>query len=131
MIVLDASAMMELLFATPTGTVVARRLGNDALAAPALLIVECLQVLRRFEQRGELAAARAEAMLDDLLEFDITLYEHHLVAKRVWKLRGNLTAYDATYVALSELLRAPLVTTDANLAHSPGNHAAIELIGLA
>jgi predicted nucleic acid-binding protein len=47
----------------------------------------------------------------------------------IWKLRENITAYDATYVALAEALDAPIVTCDAPLARAPGRRARIELIG--
>ena len=47
---------------------------------------------------------------------------------RVWDLRNNLTAYDAIYVALAEVLDAPLLTRDKRLAASPGHHARIELV---
>jgi hypothetical protein len=37
---------------------------------------------------------------------------------RIWELRENLTAYDASYVALAEVLGCGLVTADARLAHA-------------
>jgi len=56
----------------------------------------------------------------------ITRYPHALLLDRMWELRDNLTAYDASSVALAEALDAPLVTTDARLAASPGHRATIE-----
>jgi predicted nucleic acid-binding protein len=47
---------------------------------------------------------------------------------RVWDLRNNITAYDAMYVALAEMLDAPLITRDKRLAASTGHHALIELV---
>ena len=130
MIVVDASAVLELLLATGTGTLVADRLrSGEAMGAPQLLLVECLQVLRRSERRGDISAELAAELVGDLTALDIELYDHALLADRIWQLRENLTAYDAAYVSLSELLDAPLVTTDAKLAGAPGNHAAVELIG--
>jgi len=46
----------------------------------------------------------------------------------VWTLRHNLTAYDATYVALAEALGFPLVTLDAAIRDAPGHRAAIEVL---
>ena len=129
MIVLDASATLEMLLATDTGREVGRRIrGTESLHAPQLLVIECIQVIRRTWIRGDIDAELGALLIDDLRGLDIALYDHELLAHRTWELRENLTAYDAAYVALSELLGAPLVTTDAKLARAPGNDATIELI---
>ena len=129
MIVVDASALLELLLATESGSLVSERIRmSESINAPQLLVVECLQVLRRSETRGDIDADLATALVQDLLALDIELYDHVLLADRIWELRNNLTAYDAAYVALSELLEVPLITTDAKLASAPGNHATVELL---
>lgn len=129
MIVVDASALLEMLLATASGSLVSERIRvSESINAPQLLIVECLQVLRRSERRGDIDTDLATALVQDLLALDIELYDHVLLADRIWELRNNLTAYDAAYVALSELLEATLITTDAKLASAPGNHANVELI---
>ena len=129
MIVLDASAMLELLLATDIGRQDGQRIrGTESLHAPQLLVIECIQVIRRTWMRGDIDAELGALLIDDLLALDIELYDHELIATRTWELRDNLTAYDAAYVALSELLGAPLVTTDAKLAGAPGNDASLELI---
>ena len=135
MIVVDASAILEMLFATPAGQRVAGRLMGTgvtettklSIAALQLLLIECLQVLRRSALRGDISNALATELATDLFDLDLALYDLDLLAQRVWELRGNLTAYDATYVALSELLNAPLLTNDAKLAAAPGNRATIEM----
>jgi predicted nucleic acid-binding protein len=70
---------------------------------------------------------RADAVRADFSALRITRYPHTLLLDRMWELRENLTAYDATFVALAEVLDAPLVTTDARLAAAPGHRAAIEV----
>jgi len=55
-------------------------------------------------------------------------YPHGYLLPRVWELRHALTAYDAVYVALAEVLDAPLLTRDRRLADAKGHHARIELI---
>ncbi len=131
MIVLDASAACELLLATKTGGSVAHRIrGSESLHAPQLLVIECIQVIRRTVKRGDIGTELGSLLVSDMLALDVELYDHSLLATRIWELRVNLTAYDAAYVALSELLGAPLVTTDAKLAGAPGNDATIELIRL-
>ena len=130
MIVLDASAVLELLLRTDAGRRVQERIrDNDVtLHAPHLLGIEVAQVMRRLEAAGELSNARAAHALADLQLLDVEHYDHELLLPRVWKLRKNLTAYDAAYVALAELLGAPLVTSDRRLARAPGNRATIELL---
>ena len=121
--------MVELLMVTETGLRVADRLRTDEiLCAPQLLVIECLQVFRRFAQIGAIDEHTGDALVGDLRAFAIDLYDHNLVATRVWELRDNLTAYDAAYIALSELLDVTLLTTDAKLGGAPGHRARVELI---
>lgn len=130
MIVVDASAVLEVLLRTPAGPRIAERLfaEDETLHAPHLLDVEVAQVLRRYTRAGELNSARGLQALEDLADFPLTRYPHDLFLPRIWELRHNLTAYDAAYVALAEALAAPLLTRDAALASAAGQHARIELI---
>ena len=66
--------------------------------------------------------------MTDLADMALTRYPHLVILERVWQLRKNLTAYDAVYVALAEMLGAPLVTRDARLTRAPGLGAVIELL---
>ena len=129
MIVVDASAILEVLFNTPAGAQVAERIFQpvETLHAPHLLDLEVAQVLRRYTLSRDLDAERGAAALGDFADLSITRYPHGLLLHRIWELRQNVTAYDAAYVALAELLNAPLVTRDAALAASQAHHAAIEL----
>ena len=127
MIVLDASVAIEIVLGSPVGRGALDRIGDETLHAPQLLPVEVGQVLRRLTKAGEMTANRAAQALDDLLDLDIELYDHAVLMRRAWALRGNLTMYDATYIALAEVLEAPLLTTDGRLERSPGNRAVVEL----
>jgi len=129
-IVIDASATVELLLQTETGMVVAKRLQapDETLHAPHLLDVEVAQVIRRFVLSGTLAAKRASAALLDLADLDLSRYSHDVLLPRMWQLHKNLSAYDATYVALAEALGAALLTADAKLARTPGHTARMELV---
>lgn len=49
---------------------------------------------------------------------------------RVWALRQNLTACDAVYVALAEVLDATLLTCDARLSGAPGVEGLVDLVQL-
>ena len=129
MIVLDASAVVELLLNTEAGEVVARRVADprESLHAPHLLAVEVAQALRRYAGNGSIPPDAAAAALDDLATLDIAHYEHEPLLPRVWELRDNVTAYDAVYLALAESLDAPLVTFDSRLSAAPGHRARIEI----
>ncbi len=118
MIVVDASAVIDGLLGSAERPELTARLSGvkDRLAAPGLLDVEVVSVLRRYERRHELDDARAREMLDDLSCLPIIRYSAAALTDRVWELRHNLTAYDAQYVALAEALGVGLLTTDAGMA---------------
>ena len=130
MIVVDASAMLEALLRTPAATAVEKRLfeSSQTLHAPHLLDVEVAQVVRRYAANREIDAERGRMALADLADFPLHRYPHDFLLPRVWDLRNNLTAYDAMYVALAEVLDAPLLTRDRRLATASGHNARIELV---
>ena len=111
MIVVDASAVIEVLLSTPTGNRMAERFfdPDETLHTPHLLDVEVAQVLRRYTRTGELDAARGLQALEDLADFPLTRYPHDLFLLRIWELRHNVTAYDAVYIALAEARRGTAV----------------------
>lgn len=130
MIVVDASALLEVLLNTASGSRITERLfdGKETLHAPCLLDVEVAQVLRRYALAGELTATRGLQAMEDLADFPIIRYPHDVFLPRIWELRHNVTAYDAAYIVLAEALDAPLLTRDAKLASSAGHHATIEFV---
>lgn len=77
---------------------------------------------------GAISAERGRLALQHLAELDLERYPHTPLLPRIWALRENLTAYDATYVALAEVLEATLLTSDQRLAAGTGNLADVELI---
>jgi len=129
LIVVDASAMLEVLLGTETGARVEDRLlsRGESLHAPHLLDVEVAQVLRRYAAGGELTPERGREALMDLVDFPVHRYPHDVLLPRIWELRHNVTAYDAIYLALAETLAAPLVTCDARLGSAPRHTAKIEV----
>jgi predicted nucleic acid-binding protein len=129
-IVLDASALVELLLGTETGRAVGARISDPGLAlhAPHLADVEVAQALRRYVREGVLEASAAAAALAELRTLDLERHSHEPLLERVWALRENVTAHDAVYVALAEALDAPLLTCDARLARAPGLRARFEVL---
>lgn len=129
MIVADASAILEILLQTRAAEAIEDRIlrPGESIHVPSLLDLEVVQVLRRYVSRGDLTLSRARASLDILAGFPMERHTHEALLPRIWELRENLTAYDASYVALAEGLEAPLVTCDARLAGASGIRATVEL----
>lgn len=130
MIVVDASAVLELLLRTPKAEVLDKRLlsATARLHAPHLIDVEVTQTLRRLTLSGDLGERRAVQAIDDFRGILIERHTHTDLVGRVWQLRTALTAYDAMYVALAEALDSPLVTCDARLARAHGHGAVIQTV---
>lgn len=130
MIVVDASALLEALLRTPEAKAVEDRLfaPRQTLHAPHLLDVEVAQVIRRYVANGGIDSERGRLALADLADFPLRRYPHDFLLPRIWDLRNNLTAFDAAYVALAEVLNTPLLTRDRRLATAAGHRAQIELI---
>jgi predicted nucleic acid-binding protein len=129
-IVVDASAIIEVMLRTRAAAAVERRVHDmrETLHAPHLIDIEVAHVIRRSAANGEIAADRGQAAIEDLADFPMHRHPHRWLLPRIWELRYNLTAYDAAYVALAEALDAPLITRDKRLAASSGHQARIELL---
>jgi predicted nucleic acid-binding protein len=124
--VIDSSAVVALLAdAGPVGQWVEAVTASAGLFAPQLLPFEVSNILRRHALAGILDASAATLAHADLVALPIDLYPYEIVANRAWELRANVTAYDAAYVALAELLAAPLITLDQRLARAPGTRCRI------
>lgn len=129
MIVLDASAAVDWLLQTSAGQLIEKRIysRNETLHAPHLLDLEVTQVLRRLALQGMVPGPRAEEAIHDLLDLRMTRYSHLVLLPRIWQLRHNFSAYDASYIVLAEELAATLVTRDGRLAAASGHAATVEL----
>ena len=130
MIVVDASTILELLLNTRLARRIADRLfsPDESLHAPHLLDIEVAQVIRRYCRAGELSAERGRETLADLADLPLSRYPHDFLLARIWDLRHNLTAYDASYIALAETLDAPLLTCDRRLAAASDHDAVVEVM---
>jgi predicted nucleic acid-binding protein len=130
MIVVDASAALEVLLQTPTAWRIEARLfaQGETLHVPHLLDLEVIHGLRRYALQGVIDEQRGQEAIDDVAAWPLTRHTHNLFLSRIWALRHNLTAYDAAYVALAEILNVALITCDQRLASSSGHHVSIELV---
>src|SRR5215204_3029905 len=133
MLVVDASALTELVLGRPAGDVVGEHFAGHgfALHAPHLVDVEVLSALRRLVACGEATAERAGEAIADLLDLPIERYPHDGLVPRIWELRENFSAYDASYVALAEGVAdepVPLLTADPRLARAVADHADLPVV---
>jgi predicted nucleic acid-binding protein len=126
-IVLDASVAIEVFCSPSPDPELRRRVLTATAAAPEIFDLEACNVLRKMVLRERITAVSASGVLRDIRDAPvIRLADRHLV-QRVWDLRDTITAYDASYVALAELLDVPLVTCDARLARASGHGARVDL----
>jgi predicted nucleic acid-binding protein len=130
LIVVDASVLVNALADDTADGQRARaelRTAGD-VAAPDLVDVETVAVLRRRWLAGTLSARRFAAAIEDLEALAIYRYPRLGLMRRAYELRANVSAYDAAYVALAETLGCELLTADSRLAKAPGKHCAVRVL---
>ena len=132
MIVVDASVLANVVGDdSDVGKAVRARLAaaGDAVA-PDLVDVETVAVLRKRWIAKDISDRRFKSAVDDLLALPIVRYPTGPLMVRAYQLRANVTAYDATYVALAEGLQCTLLTADARLARSPAITCVVEVLSV-
>ena len=123
--VIDAGVIVGLLI----GNLEPAALGHEELVAPHLIDTEVTHVLRRLAHQGNITEKAATSAMDGFVRLSLTRFPADWLRGRMWALRHDLSAYDATYVALTEMLSATsLLTTDSKLAAAPGVGCAIEVL---
>lgn len=129
-IVVDASVLADALVDDgPVGDAARAELtGDPHWAAPSHLLVEVMSVIRGKVLGGKLGLARAKEAIDALPSLVIDEVGVAMLVDRMWQMRGNVTAYDAAYVAAAELMACPLVTGDGRLAKASGIRCEIRLL---
>ena len=130
MIVIDASVLYEAIIETPYSAAIVDRIFSDdeTLHAPHLVDLEIVNTLRRYVLKGELSERSASQAMEDFASIPLKRHTHTGLIPRIWQLRNNLTAYDAAYIALAEMLNVPLITRDTAFASSTGHNVHVELI---
>ena len=98
------------------------------VASPALIDLEFANVLRGLLAKELISPRHANRALTEFMRAPVQRHGHLALLQRIWRLRGNLTAYDASYVALAELLGADLLTTDKRLAGAPGIRCHVQVL---
>ena len=117
MIVLDASVVIELLTNGDMAAMIGEELGkgDELFLVPHLIDVEVVSAIRRMAAAQKLDPYRTRQYLNDLATLPAERYSHTPLLGRIWELRHNFTAYDATYIALAEATSSVLYTCDAKL----------------
>jgi predicted nucleic acid-binding protein len=115
--IIDAGVVVELL----VGNLDPVLLGTEDLGAPHLIDTEVVNALRRLVAAKQLGEKQATAAFTGFTNLSFTRFGADILRPRMWELRHNLSAYDATYVALAERIGATaLLTTDSRLSNAPG-----------
>jgi len=110
-VVIDASALVDLIVQSERAPAVAQAVGATEMVAPDLVNPEVLSILRRLERTGALAASQAVQAVDDLMDAPVRRFSTLPLLAEAWTLRANVSAADACYVVLARILRCPLVTS--------------------
>lgn len=127
-VVCDASALIAVLLdAGPDGQWASRAVAGHDLTAPTLISFECANIIRRHELAGLISSDQAAQAHVDLLALPIELWPYELLGHRVWALRHNLSSYDASYVAVAEMIDADLVTLDRRISRAPGLRCLVQV----
>jgi predicted nucleic acid-binding protein len=128
--VVDASVLATFYAADdPRRDAVTGRLSaGDTLVAPAHVDVEVVSALRSMASRSPVLAAAVPDALRHLARFPIRRMPLAPLLQRIWELRGNVTPYDAAYIALAERLNGRLITCDNKMTGASGPQCSFDLI---
>lgn len=125
MIVVDASAALSaLLNAGPAR----RALAAEQVHVPHLIDSEIASGLRRRVAAGQMSPAAGWSALDAWRHLGVIRYPVFAILDRVWQLRDNLSTYDASYVALAEIVDCALLTADGRLGRAPGIRCLVTVV---
>jgi predicted nucleic acid-binding protein len=122
-IVVDASAAVNLVIDAPGGDRVGEAMFGHQLHAPSLIEFEVMSTLRGQIQGLLLSAEEADASFFEFVQLPIDMWPL-VQPERVLELRHNFSSYDAAYIALAEVLQCPLITCDAKWLNAPAVHSA-------
>jgi predicted nucleic acid-binding protein len=129
MLVVDASALFEVVTDTERAELIRERLAADPNhAAPHVVDIEVFSLIRRDHLAGALDETAAALAVDDLRSWPGERYGHRALLERAWDLRHAVRGWDAAYVALAEVLGATLLTLDGRLARAVASTCDVDLV---
>ncbi len=115
-VVVDASAMVDLLVGSPPAGAIGERLGGSQVHVPAHFDAEVLSALGRLVRAGKLSARQGTDRVRRLQGVPAERHALPPLLLQAWQMRQNLRLVDALYVALAQQLDVSVLTTDARLA---------------
>jgi predicted nucleic acid-binding protein len=124
-IVVDASAALTALLNDGPARQI---LGGQGLHAPHLIDCELASALRRQVHANQVTAGDGWNALDAWRRIGVTRYPVSGLLQRIWELRDNVSAYDASYVAVAESLDCALVTADRRLSNAIGLRCTVTIV---
>jgi len=124
-LVIDASALVDLLLGEPASERIADRIERNSLHAPAHIELELLSAFGRIERSGQLTSAEVDLRLRAAESVIIQRYDLEGLSAGAWRRRQSLRISDAFYVELADQLDVPLITTDLRLARATPRAEAI------
>lgn len=129
-IVTDASALVEFLLRTELGRAAEAVITDPDtdLHVPSLCDVEVAAVVRRLSLSGRLETGRAREALSDYLDLPLRRHGHQRILTRLFELRENFSAYDASYLSLAESVGGALLTTDGPFGRAARRHGTVEVL---
>ena len=125
MIVVDASAAVSALLNAGRARAV---LATEAVHAPHLIDTEIASAMRRQVAGGAVTADEGWAALDTWRRLGVTRHAVTGLLERIWQLRENVSAYDASYIALAEALGCAVLTADGRLGRAPGTRCSVTVV---
>jgi predicted nucleic acid-binding protein len=127
-VVVDASALLLRLLGGRRGAATAQAVGDAPMVAPHHLDVEVLNALRGLDRSRQIGRDRAAQVVEDLLVAPIERIDTTRLGPLIWNRRENLSAYDAAYSALAEVLGYTLVTADQRLARALAGPVSVVIV---
>ena len=117
-LVIDASAVVDLLAGTDLADSVRDRLQSTVLHAPAHIDAEVFSALGRLHRAGQVSTSTVDAGLSLLTAMPVTRHPVTALLSGAWSRRADLRLVDALYVELAASLDIRVLTTDLRLSRA-------------
>ena len=124
----DASSLINLLV-FPENYTNYRDVFADDLIAPAILVPEFLNGIRKLSTRKRISTNLANRIVSRFEGLQIELFTMTSNRRELWTMTKNLSPYDATYVLLAQKSQTPLITSDARMAKAAQRNTEVILLG--